>query len=261
MLQEHNTPSKRTQNMPPPTLHLALSGPSSSGKTTLARLLRDILPQNVFILHEDDFYKTDAEIPLNTTHDLADWDCLESINLPALSAALTHIKAHGSPPPDLQSKEDLNSVGEVGVDSGILDGLKRRAQGLGLEGDVRVAIVDGFLLFSEEMTEVRDAFDVKLFLRTDYETAKKRREARSGYVTLEGFWADPPGYVDKIVWPNYVKDHMYMFRDGNVEGEIDDGVIRRLGIDVMPAETQGDLTASLEWAYGKLEGALLQLDK
>jgi nicotinamide/nicotinate riboside kinase len=155
----------------------------------------------------------------------------------------------------------MNSVGEVGVDAGALKDLKRRAEGLKLQGDVRVAIVDGFLLFSEEMQEIRDAFDVKLFLRTDYETAKKRREARSGYVTLEGFWADPPGYVDKIVWPNYVKDHKYMFRDGNVEGEIDDEVVGRLGIDVMPAHTQGNLTASLEWAYGKLEGALLGLEK
>jgi nicotinamide/nicotinate riboside kinase len=247
--------------MPPTTLLLALSGPSSSGKTTIARLLRDIFPQNVFILHEDDFYKTDAEIPLNTTHNLEDWDCLEAINLPALSAALTHIKTHGSPPPDLQSKEDLNSVGEVDVNSGVLEDLKRRAEGLELRGDVRVAIVDGFLLFSEEMKEVRDAFDVRLFLRTDYETAKRRREARSGYVTLEGFWADPPGYVDKIVWPNYVKEHKYMFHDGNVEGEVHDDVVGMLGIDVMPAHTQGDLTASLEWAYGKLERALLELEK
>ena len=241
-------------------LLIGLSGPSSSGKTTIARLLRDILP-NAFVLHEDDFYKTDAEIPINQTHNIADWDCLESINLPALSAALTHIKAHGSPPPDLLSKEDLNSVGEVDVDSGVLNDLKRQAEGLKLGGDVRVAIVDGFLLFSEEMREVRDAFDVRLFLRTDYETAKKRREARSGYVTLEGFWADPPGYVDKIVWPNYVKDHRYLFHGDDVEGEIDGEVVERLVIDVMPAETQGDLTACLKWAYGKLEGALLDLDK
>ena len=38
------------------------------------------------------------------------------------------------------------------------------------------------------MKSIRDLFDVKIFLRTDYETAKRRREARSGYVTLEGFW-------------------------------------------------------------------------
>lgn len=39
---------------------VAISGCSSSGKTTLARLLRDIFP-STFILHEDDFYKTDEE--------------------------------------------------------------------------------------------------------------------------------------------------------------------------------------------------------
>ena len=41
-------------------LVFGISGCSSSGKTTLARILRDIFP-NTFILHEDDFYKTDNE--------------------------------------------------------------------------------------------------------------------------------------------------------------------------------------------------------
>ncbi|KAJ4200489.1 ribosylnicotinamide kinase [Fusarium falciforme] len=41
-------------------LIVAISGCSSSGKTTLARLLRDIFP-NTFILHEDDFYRPEAE--------------------------------------------------------------------------------------------------------------------------------------------------------------------------------------------------------
>ncbi len=46
---------------------VAISGCSSSGKTTLARLLRDIFP-NTFILHEDDFYKPeDQEVPLSLT--------------------------------------------------------------------------------------------------------------------------------------------------------------------------------------------------
>lgn len=39
---------------------IGISGCSSSGKTTLARLLRDIFP-NTFILHEDDFYKPDDQ--------------------------------------------------------------------------------------------------------------------------------------------------------------------------------------------------------
>lgn len=147
----------------PPTkcLLVGLSGPSSSGKTTIARLLRDILP-NAFILHEDDFYKTDAEIPLSKQHNLSDWDCLESINLPALESALNHIKIHGTLPSDLESKEDQNSVGEVNVDAALVERLKQRVASLGV-GDVRVAIVDGFLLYSREMVAVRDAFDVKLF--------------------------------------------------------------------------------------------------
>jgi nicotinamide/nicotinate riboside kinase len=39
---------------------VGISGASSSGKTTLARLLRDTFP-NTFILHEDDFYKAEKE--------------------------------------------------------------------------------------------------------------------------------------------------------------------------------------------------------
>ncbi len=50
------------------TILIGLSGPSSSGKTTLARLLREIFDVEVeglkitlAILHQDDAYKTDKE--------------------------------------------------------------------------------------------------------------------------------------------------------------------------------------------------------
>lgn len=39
---------------------VGVSGCSSSGKTTLARILRDIFPET-FILHEDDFYRPEEE--------------------------------------------------------------------------------------------------------------------------------------------------------------------------------------------------------
>ena len=56
----------------PTTILIGLSGPSSSGKTTLARLLRSVVNLSVmeggeeyklslFVLHEDDFYKVDKE--------------------------------------------------------------------------------------------------------------------------------------------------------------------------------------------------------
>ncbi|KAK6438374.1 ribosylnicotinamide kinase [Oleoguttula sp. CCFEE 5521] len=238
----------------PKALLIALSGPSSSGKTTLARLLRDIIP-NSFILHEDDFYKTDAEIPVNPEHNLEDWDCLESLNLPALESALRHVKDHGAISSDLESKEDKNSVGNVAFDAALIERLKVESTSKG-QSSLPVAIIDGFLLYSEELKAVRDLFDVKLFLHTDYHTAKTRREARSGYVTIEGFWADPPGYVDKIVWPNYVKDHAFLFQHGDVNGELDEAALTKLGIEGMPMSARGDMTACLKWAYEIVQRAL-----
>jgi nicotinamide/nicotinate riboside kinase len=45
---------------PPKAVVIGISGCSSSGKTTLSRLLRDIFP-NTFVLHEDDFYRAEIE--------------------------------------------------------------------------------------------------------------------------------------------------------------------------------------------------------
>ncbi|KAG9185537.1 nicotinamide/nicotinate riboside kinase [Alternaria panax] len=246
---------------PPPPLLIGISGPSSSGKTTLSRLLRDIFPPSkLFILHLDDFYLTDAEIPLK--NGVQDWDCIDSLNLPALKSALQHIKERGTSPQWLVSQEDQNSVGEHGVPEEEIRRLKAEVEGAlaGAKQEVweerRICIVDGFLLFSEDMADIRALFDVKLFLRTSYETAKKRREARSGYVTLEGFWQDPPGYVDSIVWPNYVQDHKFLFKDGNVDGVLDEGVCEKVGIKGMPRDAEGDMTACLRWATGVLEDVI-----
>lgn len=174
--------------------------------------------------------------------------------MPALVSALHHIRGHaGALPPNLISKEDKNSVGPCAIPPAVIDGLKERFAGLPQR---RVVIIDGFLLFAQSMAEVRALFDVKLFLRTNYATAKTRREGRSGYVTLEGFWEDPPGYVDQIVWPNYVKDHAFLFEKGDVEAPADDRVCGDLGIEVMPEAAKGNMAACLEWACGILEREL-----
>lgn len=90
--------------------------------------------------------------------------------------------------------------------------------------------------------------DIKLFLRVSYAKAKARREARSGYVTLEGFWEDPPGYVDKIVWPNYVEDHKWMFEGGDVEGKLKDEVVRETDILSQEGDVDRDMETTLKWA-------------
>ncbi|OAK98046.1 P-loop containing nucleoside triphosphate hydrolase protein [Phaeosphaeriaceae sp. SRC1lsM3a] len=240
-------------------LLLGISGPSSSGKTTLSRLLRDIFPPSkLFILHLDDFYLTDAEIPVR--NGVQDWDCLESLNLPQLHDALQHIKQHGTSPQWLESKEDQNSVGEHGVSSEVVERLRHEVA-MWFDGneawrDRRICVVDGFLLFSEDMKDIRALFDVKLFLRTSYETAKQRREARTGYVTIEGFWEDPPGYVDQVVWPNYVQDHKFLFEQGDVKQDLHESVCKEVGIHGMPREAEENMEKCLAWAIEVLDGAI-----
>jgi nicotinamide/nicotinate riboside kinase len=103
------------------------------------------------------------------------------------------------------------------------------------------------------MAAIKPNLDIKLFLRTTYAKAKARREARDGYVTLEGFWADPPGYVDKIVWPNYVEEHAWMFEDGDVEGQFKKDVLDKEGIKVQSdVSADGDIEKTFEWTVNTI---------
>lgn len=122
----------------------------------------------------------------------------------------------------------------------------------GSESPVRLCIFDGFLLYSQSMRAVQPQIDIKLFLRVSYAKAKARREARSGYVTLEGFWEDPPGYVDKIVWPNYVEDHKFLFENEDVEGNFIEEVVKEWEINYLKEGLDVDMPTMLKWAVDTL---------
>ncbi|KAI1070714.1 hypothetical protein LB507_006910 [Fusarium sp. FIESC RH6] len=231
-------------------LIVGVSGCSSSGKTTLARLLRDIFP-HTFILHEDDFYRPENELP--TKNGLLDWDCAGALDIPAMAESLAYIRQHAAFPPTLDSKEDKNSVGECPVSEATIAAQRAKVDvALGpdhpLRNNLRLCLLDGFLLYSPSMAAIKPNLDIKLFLRTTYEKAKARREARDGYVTLEGFWADPPGYVDKIVWPNYVEEHAWMFEEGDVEGKFKEDILVKEDIKVQSdVSADGNIEKTFEW--------------
>ncbi|KAM7208577.1 nicotinamide riboside kinase [Naviculisporaceae sp. PSN 640] len=301
---------------------VGISGCSSSGKTTLARLLRDIFP-NTFILHEDDFYKPEDQLPIKDG--LVDWDCPEAISIPDMEKALTHIRSTGtfpvsflaldtptlshrhdhgtitekpvlrdtdkkepsltrpntssvlSPPqqPEVDSKEDQNSVGESPVTAEQITAAKQKVQEWLQPGQPgsrifppvksgpRICLLDGFLLYSPTHlpeTLMTKLIDIKLFLLVSRGKATQRREARDGYVTLEGFWTDPPGYVEKIVWPNYAAAHRWLFEEGDAEKGVLNkqamekyGVLAQVdkGLDVPFGET-------LDWA---VEMIMRELEK
>ncbi|KAK3297725.1 P-loop containing nucleoside triphosphate hydrolase protein [Chaetomium fimeti] len=301
----------------PRTIIIGISGCSSSGKTTLARLLRDMFPET-FILHEDDFYKPESELPINQGH--ADWDCPEAISIPDLEAALAHVRATGTFPPNVNSIEDLNTVGPcpatpeqiaacaARVNTWLTPGqpgssiftLDSKSNANPQETNpnpqetnpnpqetkpkpkpkTRICILDGFLLYSPPPTTttnpdntsktksplrtVMTHLDIKLFLRASRASALRRRTARDGYVHMDGFWTDPPGYVEQVVWPNYVEAHRWLFEGGDVEGgRLDGGVLGAEGILApgMQAEEGGDVEfgAVLEWAVGVVMGELERL--
>ncbi|KAI7764868.1 hypothetical protein ACKAV7_012699 [Fusarium commune] len=231
-------------------LIVGISGCSSSGKTTLARLLRDVFP-NTFVLHEDDFYRPENELP--TKNGLLDWDCAEALDIPAMAESLAYICQHAAFP-----AKDQNSLGKCPVSETSIAAQRAKVDAaLGpdhpLRKNLRLCLLDGFLLYSPSMASIKPNLDIKLFLRTTYEKAKKRREARDGYVTLEGFWADPPGYVDKIVWPNYVEEHAWMFEDGDVEGKFKTDVLDKEGIKVQSdVSADGDIEKTFEWAVNTI---------
>lgn len=113
---------------------------------------------------------------------------------------------HGS---DLLTKDDFKDI------QAQLDSLQ----------DIIFIIVEGFLLFCDE--DVCANLDNKFFVIASRETLKVRRESRPGYKTLQGkriqhvfffvnpyfwsfipiyvgYWVDPPGYFDQIVYPQFL---------------------------------------------------------
>ncbi|KAI9770748.1 MAG: ribosylnicotinamide kinase [Geoglossum simile] len=222
---------------------IGISGCSSSGKTTISRLLRSLFP-NTSILHQDDFYRPDSQVPIHNGYQ--DWDCAESFDFIALRDALQHVRSTGTMPPDLVSKEDQNTVNLPHILDSTLSRLREHiASRLSSHPLGPIFLLDGILIYPPFLEPSPVPYlTVKLLLTVDLAMLVERRKRRKGYVTLEGFWEDPEGYVEEVVWKNWVRDHAFLA--GGDE----------LGIKVQPREGWS-MEEVLEWVVGEvLEGLL-----
>lgn len=214
------------------TVLIGVTGASSSGKSTVAYILKKILP-GCEVLHEDDFFKLEKDVPFDPIRNDRDWDCPEAVDLESLKQTLNVLRDPSSknenilaavqenekgyydysmvctepPRNDANFKNDDTKV--VQLHEEIMNKLHKKN-----ETKIRFYLIDGFILLNE--IEILKLLDLTLFFKTNYLSLKKRRANR--LYTVEGnTWIDPPGYFDEFVWPGYYKYHKHLFVNGNDE--------------------------------------------
>lgn len=285
-------------------LVIAISGISSTGKTTVARYIGAILGslaadqsipiQTPKLVHQDDFYYHDNDIPVDPVTGEQNWDCPGAIDIDKLRDVISELKAgrKGFPddfkttqppcptltdittnnrPSESVSDEDdavwVNALNEAllnrdqlksqqsaikgvtDIDAPLYDFFHSKSSGAatrsltgispltvdvlksrllkGLKSyharlasktthptdsfSIHPIVVDGFLLFPPDL-DLGTLLDIKMLMLLPLAEVERRRSTRNGYATAaDALWEDPPEYVRRVVWPEYVRSHSFLF--------------------------------------------------
>ena len=238
---------------------IGLSGPSSSGKTTLAYILQRIFPNITYILHGDDFCKEFDQIP--SFNGYLDCDGPDAVDFVQMAQVLDHMRSHdGIPPGDFKSWQDDVFPGQEqkalkNVPKILIDNLRSEVELSRIDTSMKLVVLDGFLLFHDP--EIRRRLDLMLFFRLSHDVTKQRRFSRQGYgseAKADEFWKTED-YFEKMVWRCYSEQHAFMFRDGEVEGKVDNETCQKAGIKVSPAMNL-PVAESLLWAKDQIISGL-----
>ncbi|KAG0689665.1 ribosylnicotinamide kinase [Pichia californica] len=226
------------------TILIGITGASSSGKSTLACLLQKILPSTE-IIHEDDFFKQEKDVPFDPIREDRDWDCPDAIDIDAMKQTLRVLsdptKYSNNPKAVVKKtdkgyydygmtsteppKNDANFKNNEDIISNLKDIVNKRLLNSDHE-QFRIFLLDGFLVLPD--IELLNMFAFTLFFKTNYQSLKGRRQIR--LYTVEGnVWLDPPGYFDKFVWPGYYTYHKDLFVNGEDESYVKDtgGILKK----------------------------------
>lgn len=187
------------------TVIVGITGASSSGKSTVCKALCNLIPGSSLV-QQDAYFKEEKNVPYDETHKVYNWDCIEALDMPQMVADLKLLKQGGPvvhPSEMTNFKEDAMFT----LTKATLAAAKAMLEAK-LSKDTRIVFVDGFLMLAD--AELVDLFDLTFYVKTDYETLKKRRESRV-YIVDGEEWVHPPDYFDQFVWKGYLDYHRTLF--------------------------------------------------
>jgi len=163
------------------------SGCSCSGKTTLAKVLKQILP-NTTIIHQDKFYKLDRLIPKDPDTGYDNWDTPQAIDMTLFLDTIKGAINSPSIAPELENpdQEIVAAANYVAHQLGS-EVLSQLHSSNDTTRPRYFIIIEGFLYFHDP-TFLR-LLDGAVLAWADYPSLLARRLARPGYETKEGtYW-------------------------------------------------------------------------
>ncbi|KAJ3568443.1 hypothetical protein NP233_g5714 [Leucocoprinus birnbaumii] len=168
---------------------VGIGGATCSGKTTLAKHLRRILPDSV-IIHQDDFAPPQELVPVHPEYNVQDWDApAGAISWDRLIGFLRRVKETGEIPPGHRSHDHLNEQKDVPIPEDLRDRWVAEFQRIKEEreaGEEGTKIVWALIAEIGQFDRHQDVIaelDVRIMLRVPHDILKKRRHERHGYHT------------------------------------------------------------------------------
>ncbi|CAK7891607.1 nicotinamide riboside kinase [[Candida] anglica] len=233
---------------------IALSGPSSSGKTTIASSLHNLFKDSILI-HLDDFYRPEDQIPIDEIKNEQNWDCPEAVDFEKFTRYIEDIKENGIPNSSKHQPESLEGDVELKLSSADIDHFKQqidtKLNTIREESNEprEIIFVEGFMLYHDP--KIISLFDIKLFYFASFKVLKSRRESRK-YNTDVGVWVDPPHYFQDIVWPEYEKYHKYLFENQDVNHTLNEYAKNELVITSYKNDEKSSLRELVDWTMNQI---------
>lgn len=141
---------------------MGLVGGSGAGKSTLAQTIFQKYPDQVSVLHFDDYQKLPDAIPLDEATGMRNWDCPEAIDFDRLLHDLRQLKQGVSV--SVSTKDRYLNPAYAQTKQRIAATIYPK----------RLVILEGYLVLYK--AEVRDLLDFSIFLDLDHETRMRRRD-------------------------------------------------------------------------------------